>query len=558
MRSIALLLLAVSAAGDDSERPWSIPTADVATSVQCGSAMTFNFTSSSDEAHFLFCPDSDYFVDISTCGSSGDTVVRISGPDYQNNIFDDHGDHMCASSWNEKFTALGLHAGNCYFVSVRPYASKDWDAGEYKLALTCENSNSLHCGSSIHGSSTAALNEAVDHYEFCSDGDYLIDLAAPCSVGKGGRIEVELSGPGQRHMQDFALDCSAGTLQQHRLFGIQSGHCYHFGIKAYPSADALEAAGGVVTAPEDYELILSCSRSVVAPIQKDDCSMYLFFVPGVVGLEPEGKAFLRAINSFSRGVILVDKLVTDIPSYFSAGAQIVIPDLDVDFVALNGGVGSPAMQAMWSKVHTDGAHILLTVHNYELDFVNALTGWALQSSGSCNTDDPFPRLEDAGGFENGPVELPQNRSGSIRCVNLTSLPQTVDGLYASTEEGEAMAFTAPFGNGRITILGSDFDRVSRPWYELLEFSLRSECKRHAPGVVATQVARTGVDAEDTPCTRKCRLRAPGGIPQLHRVEGTFREALHKHEACRSFACCCFLPPADMNAQRGVCLCGADQ
>ena len=195
------------------------------------------------------------------------------------------------------------------------------------------------------------------------------------------------------------------------------------------------------------------------------CQVYLLNDPEIVDADQEGTNLLREMQRFSDSVIVLHS-THDLASFLGHGwlfgCQLVVPEQERG--SLSSALGSHYRSLLAEQIQ-EGLHLL--VHT-SVSLIAQLTGWNVRTI-SCSGS---PAAQDlwGGGFGQGPSSLPD--VSAVICVSRDSLPSVVDGVYGSSR---VYAWTAPFGNGRITYMGADYFQVRPEWPELLESSLSAGC-----------------------------------------------------------------------------------
>ena len=170
--------------------------------VSCGSVVTgstvglpsLRGSSSGDQQH-IFCPSTTEIVQISTCGSSFDTVLYINGPDVDD-YFDDSG--TCGM---QEMARLEFKAGECYDIIVGGYSNGE---GTYSLSIECFNFIDVTCGSKV-SNSTVGSRGGKNHHLFCPTQTGRVE-ASTC----GSSFETEIQTNGTVRDSNCA-DCLADS-----------------------------------------------------------------------------------------------------------------------------------------------------------------------------------------------------------------------------------------------------------------------------------------------------------------------------------------------------------
>eukprot|EP00438_Fugacium_kawagutii_P033653 Skav204050 [mRNA] locus=scaffold3:265777:267438:- [translate_table: standard] len=223
-----------------------------------------------------------------------------------------------------------------------------------------------------------------------------------------------------------------------------AGACYEIFVDGFGNSEG------------DFNLSITCNAS-----QADfTCPTYLLGVD----LMPELRPFSGPVTvwgedgdmerAFQDGLLLTGKV-----------SQVILTaELDFDD-------WSPALvENLNRSIRDNGTH--LVVHQ-QLQVLRALTQKDLSESFFCRS----PQLQQlTGGFAHGPDSLSRNE----RCVRRESLPETVDGFYGSYDN---LAWTTPYGKGRITYFGFPYSAVDGPpdFRKLLESSISENCRAVGTG-----------------------------------------------------------------------------
>ena len=170
--------------------------------VSCGSVVTgstvglpsLRGSSSGDQQH-IFCPNTTEIVQISTCGSSFDTVLYINGPDVDD-YFDDS--RTCGM---QEMARLEFKAGECYDIIVGGYSNGE---GTYSLSIECFNFIDVTCGSKV-SNSTVGSRGGINHHLFCPTQTGRVE-ASTC----GSSFETEIQTNGTVRDSNCA-DCLADS-----------------------------------------------------------------------------------------------------------------------------------------------------------------------------------------------------------------------------------------------------------------------------------------------------------------------------------------------------------
>ena len=127
--------------------------------VSCGSVVTGSTVglpslrgSAAGAKRHIFCPDQTHTAQVSTCGSSFDTVLYVNGPDV--NLRSYGSDDFCG----EETVTVNFTSGECYDIIVSGF----WE-GTYVLSIDCFV---FECGSTFSGS-TIGLHGSVKTHLFC-------------------------------------------------------------------------------------------------------------------------------------------------------------------------------------------------------------------------------------------------------------------------------------------------------------------------------------------------------------------------------------------------------
>ena len=130
--------------------------------VDCGSVVTGSTAglpslrgSSAGAKRHMFCPNKTYTAQVSTCGSSFDTVLYINGSDV--NLQSQYSDDLC----DQETVTFDFTSGECYDIIVGGFSYIE--EGTYVLSIDCFL---FECGSTFSGS-TIGLRGSVKTHLFC-------------------------------------------------------------------------------------------------------------------------------------------------------------------------------------------------------------------------------------------------------------------------------------------------------------------------------------------------------------------------------------------------------
>ena len=177
------------------------------------------------------------------------------------------------------------------------------------------------------------------------------------------------------------------------------------------------------------------------------------------------------------------------------GVQVVVPSEEGRPL-----LERPSMQSgEFAKLISHGGLHVIVHESFDWDgieLINVLTNWSLTSRHYCHSLSSghrpiyprwLPNLQ-GGGFEHGPnhVYIDTQSAGHLVCTFAASLPPSVDGAYGVDGYGAydysnnawmatGSAWTAPWGAGRITFVGSSLDPALLGLDSLLQSSLAAGC-----------------------------------------------------------------------------------
>lgn len=192
---------------------------------------------------------------------------------------------------------------------------------------------------------------------------------------------------------------------------------------------------------------------------------------------------------------------------------------DAILVGENSGSASPATQAsIASYVSNGGRVIVASDHNGNVNFMNAVFGYATSVAYGCGFDDSVAGSLQPGAagttFAGGPPTV-----GNLSCtsaLNLASVPAGAQTIYAGT--GTSLAFGADYGSGRVVWLGWDYccggsTAQNDDWYLVLDNSIEFT------GLFTTCAAEGYAGARLTLCRQVCEvpqtLTKLAGLVQLY-------------------------------------------
>jgi len=174
--------------------------------VACGSLVTgstvglpsLRGSRSGDQRH-IFCPNTTETVQVSTCGSSFDTVLYINGSDIDDS-FDDvgFGNGVCRRQEKVRFN---VEAGECYDIIVGGHSNSE---GTYSLSIDCFNCIDVTCGSKV-SNSTVGFIRGIRQHSFCPNDTGRVEVST-C----GSSFETEIQTNGTTHNSNCA-DCPADS-----------------------------------------------------------------------------------------------------------------------------------------------------------------------------------------------------------------------------------------------------------------------------------------------------------------------------------------------------------
>ena len=462
---------------DSNRRSYSLSIECVAPlPIQCGaqeSGSTMDLPSvignPSGDALYLFCPSISGSAEISACGSSFNTLLHIQGP-----AVDFYCD-SCAECGQEP-AKFAFTDGACYRIFVDspvPYYQYYGGYGQigyggygygeigygyggygngngvhdnYVLSISCKRPAlrvQMDCGRSETGS-TVGLPQAIGNpagdapFLFCPNQTALAKIS---TCGSNFNTWLHVRGP---DIDVSCDDCGSCGLQAEVEILTMAGACYEIFVDGFGNSEG------------NFTVSISCNAS-----QADfTCPTYLLGVD----LMPELRPFSGPVTvwgedrdmerAFQDGLLVTGKV-----------SQVILtPELDF-------GDWSPALvENLNRSIRENGTH--LVVHQ-QLQVLRALTQRDLELSGSffCRS----PQLQQlTGGFAHGPDSL--SRRG--RCVRRESLPETVDGFYGSYD---SIAWTTPYGKGRITYFGFPYSPEGPDFRKLLESSISENCRAVGTG-----------------------------------------------------------------------------
>ena len=176
--------------------------------VACGSVATGSTVglpnlreSLAGERQHIFCPNTTETAEVSTCGSSFDTVLYINISDRDiDGYFDDvgFGDGFCRRQETVRFN---FEAGECYDIIVGGNSNSE---GTYSLSIDCFSFIDVTCGSKVSNSTVGSRGGTKQHL-FCPTQTGRIE-ASTC----GSSFETEIQTNGTTRDSNCA-DCLADS-----------------------------------------------------------------------------------------------------------------------------------------------------------------------------------------------------------------------------------------------------------------------------------------------------------------------------------------------------------
>ena len=366
---------------------------------------------------------------------------------------------------------------------VAPLSGERLD-GDYVLSVTCpaaSNTTMLSCGSTVYGS-TVGLPNTIGHqghqagdvqYWFCPSTAGTVHIST-CESNFNTWLHVQ--GPAVNYSCGGCGHCGLSDYGDSEVtISFLPDKCYSIHVDGFDRLYAYEENEG------DYSLTLTCTAPSTTNNTNVTCPVYIAGANPI----PELLAFAEPVVVLPSVESVLDSLAEGLTS--TSGAELLLPMGLYD----ENSIPSFAYLDALARLILDGLHLLL-VGGRAIDFLNELRwelgfhgdGFGLLYERSCSSgygDDEEWRLS-GDGFGGGPKVLPV--SPYMSCVELQSLPETVDGLYDNI--GNAVAWTSRHGKGRITFLGviynSPFLPMPSEWRHLLVSSFSATCGREEDNV----------------------------------------------------------------------------
>eukprot|EP00438_Fugacium_kawagutii_P017153 Skav211196 [mRNA] locus=scaffold2111:60481:67547:- [translate_table: standard] len=456
--------------------------------VECGSRVSGTTLGLADalglqsgKARHVFCPKRTVSANISTCGSSFDTSLQVTGAGVQEACDD------CGDCGLQAETTITFLPNECYEILIDGSSS-----GDYVLSVACTDVNTtsveVDCGSSITGTTVGlpplrGQTSGVKGHVFCPNRSVLAHVS---TCGSSFDTWLYVEGPGVNFSCHDCGDCTGlyrfGKPAEATL-NFLSGACYNIQVAGKDGSQG------------EYALSISCTESA-AP--NSTCPVSL--------LERELPDFLRPTAYPLTVWGSKDELQTMLQDGLVTG-QVIL-------AAYRLSISDPAslFALLASSVRDTGVHLIVHQHR---EIIQKLTNWTLEFSRCASV---APLQLSGGGFGQGPVRLKDDSPFVGNCFLRSSLPETVDGLYGSYD---ALAWTSPFGKGRITYLGVNFERVH--WFEDFKQLMESSISEICENATANSANTTNTTAVIVEC---------GGIVRGTVVVGTNVEAQSaKHTFC---------------------------
>eukprot|EP00435_Cladocopium_sp_Y103_P006303 s2065_g2.t1 len=217
----------------------------------------------------IFCPNQTHTAQVSTCGSSFDTVLYINGSDV--NVQSQGYEDLC---FNQETVRLNFKSGECYDIIVS--GSGPAQEGSYVLSIDCFV---FECGSTFSGS-TIGFHGGLKTHLFCPKERGRME-ASTC--GSNFNTEIQINDTeinfGCRD-RDCLFDINAACTG----FNFRPGECYQIGV------------GGIGAAEGDYLLSLNCTVVNATPVSVGCGSV----VTGSTLGFPDGKPHIFCSNEAGR------------------------------------------------------------------------------------------------------------------------------------------------------------------------------------------------------------------------------------------------------------------
>ena len=310
----------------------------------------------------------------------------------------------------------------------------------------------VECGSVLYGSNVGQPNTigsaAGDVWHmFCPTAAGTVEIS---TCGSDYDTFLYIQGSNIDYSCD---DCgSCGSRTETTVTNFLPGECYNIIVGGFSSREGM------------YVLSISCEALTTTPppvitttpppVITITCPIYFLNDPEIFDEPVEVANLLAAIRRFADPVILLNSTTDLVNSVANGtlGKQLIIPWPFYLYQNWQSRLDYEHRLLFIQKIE-EGLH--LVVHA-ALDLINLLSGWQTAWSYGCRFGESASQDLWGGGFGQGPSELPyQIRLG---CIEIESLPSSVDGRY-STDEG-VYAWTAPYGSGRITYYVSALGFVS--------------------------------------------------------------------------------------------------
>ena len=386
----------------------------------------------SGKARYIFCPNQTVSAKISTCGSNFDTRLQVQGAGVDVDCDD------CGDCGLQVETTLTFVQNECYEIFIDGFAD-----GDYVLSINCTdvstNTITVECGSAVTGTtfrlpSLRGANVGVQPHSFCPNQTVSAHIS---TCGSFFDTWLYVEGPSINFSCAECGNCPrTPSTQAEATLNLTAGGCYEIFVGGKGSEG-------------QYALSISCNESVGANI-----------ICPVSVLRAELLEELPALPLTVWGSIA--EMQSSLQDGLVSG-QVIVPRW---FLTAERSE-SELLTLLNSSIKNHGIHLVI---HLRLDLLRNLTGWSLDAT-KCSLTSPVQLA--GGGFAKGPknLEVETQESGS-RCAIRSLLPATVDGLYGTYA---AVAWTSPYGKGRITYFGADYFALNQGFKKLLQSSIRQNC-----------------------------------------------------------------------------------